>query len=144
MRKAFTMIELVFVIVVIGILVGVAVPKLAATRDDASISKAKTTVAAVRSALGAEKQKRILRGNFDKIKTLGDASNVFDTFDGGDDRVLEYPVKKCDTGKTSCWEISGSGEATQYIYKLPSSGEVTFQVENNRFVCKSGDCSKLE
>jgi len=33
-RKAFTMIELVFTIVIIGILASVAIPKLAATRDD--------------------------------------------------------------------------------------------------------------
>lgn len=38
MKKAFTMIELIFVIVIIGILASVAIPKLAATRDDAKIS----------------------------------------------------------------------------------------------------------
>ncbi|ARR00092.1 type II secretion system protein [Campylobacter porcelli] len=36
MRSAFTMIELVFVIVVLGILASIAVPKFIATKDDAS------------------------------------------------------------------------------------------------------------
>ena len=38
-QKAFTMIELIFIIVIIGILGAVAVPRLMATRDDALISK---------------------------------------------------------------------------------------------------------
>ena len=36
-RTAFTMVELVFVIVILGILAAVAIPKLSATRDDAEI-----------------------------------------------------------------------------------------------------------
>ena len=39
MKNAFTMIELIFVIVILGILAAVAIPKFAATRDDAQVSK---------------------------------------------------------------------------------------------------------
>ena len=38
-KEAFTMVELIFVIVILGILAAVAIPKLAATRDDAYTAK---------------------------------------------------------------------------------------------------------
>jgi general secretion pathway protein G len=38
-KKAFTMIELIFVIVILGVLSAVAIPKLMATKDDANMVK---------------------------------------------------------------------------------------------------------
>lgn len=73
-RNGFTMIELVFVIVVLGILAAIAIPRLAATRDDAQIAKGRSDVAAIRSAIVSERQGRLLTGDSTFIATLDGAA----------------------------------------------------------------------
>ena len=146
-RKAFTMVELVFVIVVIGILTAVAIPKLAATRDDAEISKARATVASVRNAIATERQTRILRGDFTNIMSVNAGGAMFDTFsaDGQvppqNNSVLEYPLQPCASNTArSCWTAAGGGV---YTYTLPDGRTVNFSLLNasgaptNRFDCTS-------
>lgn len=69
-RAAFTMVELVFVIVIMGILAAVAIPKLAASRTDAEIAKGRANIAAVRSGVVTERQERLFRGDSTYAATL--------------------------------------------------------------------------
>jgi general secretion pathway protein G len=85
---AFTMIEIVFVITVIGILASVAMPRLSATRDDAVICKGRNEVASLRSAIASVYQTGLLRGARGYVSRLdgGVSANVegvmiFDTND---------------------------------------------------------------
>ncbi len=147
-HRAFTMMELVFVIVVIGILSAIAVPKFAATRGDAVIVKAKTTVASIRSAIATERQKRILRGTFSPIFRLSSSAtqggSIFDGFDGNTTTpVLEYaPLSCASSSSESCWRETTIGAGTtasptKYTFNLPVSGSVVFVLIDNRFNCET-------
>lgn len=103
-KSAFTMLELVFVIVVIGILAAIAVPRLMVTRTDAIIVKGKSQVSAIRNGISLQKSRNMLRGitnsvgsyypdKLDDVTSYGaDGQKLFYFNDGNSSNILEYPI----------------------------------------------------
>lgn len=89
-RPAFTMIELVFVIVILGILTTIAIPRLAASRDDAELVKGKNDIAAIRSSIITKRSQDILSGSGAKYPDLNSSSSSSTTELFGN--VLDYPI----------------------------------------------------
>ena len=73
MKKGFTMIELIFVIVILGILASVAIPRLAATREDAEISAA---VANLRTLVSDATAYYTAKGEFGSTVKWSEITNV--------------------------------------------------------------------
>ena len=84
-KSAFTMVELIFVIVIIGILASVAIPKLSSIKDGAKKSAEIATISAVATALdSANGEWSINEGSFtwgnkensSKLNSLGYPNNL--------------------------------------------------------------------
>lgn len=111
MKKAFTMIELIFVIVIIGILSAVAISKLSATRDDAKVS---VIITDARTAFGdlssyyTSKQASIW--NDDTNGTLTNATTV-SFFNPGCDGVLDFNKSKIVSSYSLC---NGEAECLKF------------------------------
>ena len=73
MKKGFTMIELIFVIVILGILASVAIPRLAGTRTDAEIA---ATVANLRTLLNDVASYYAVKGEFGTTVKWNEITNV--------------------------------------------------------------------
>ncbi|NPA60279.1 MAG: type II secretion system protein [Epsilonproteobacteria bacterium] len=133
LRYAFTMIELIFVIVVLGILSAVAFPKLSGVLEDANYASALATISSLRTAIVNERQSNLIKGDANYPPILDDASTSSHEklFDGNDSiSILQYPVySKAEMGgwmKTT----NNNGPTIGYEYYINDTTTVDFTYDN--------------
>jgi len=117
-RAGFTMIELIFVIVILGILAAVAIPKLAATRDDAKIAKGATELATAVADFGAYYTAQGAFAN-EAAGGAGQISNVFagDTTDmNASDTSITLPDAACISITALNSDNAGGSETINVAY----------------------------
>ncbi len=117
LKKAFTLLELLFVIVIIGVLASVAIPKFAGLSDNAKISAELSTAASVQVALDACHGEWIINeGTFTCGKDIDSASlnaNGYPASLDSGGSALAGILKQT----PSDWSVSGSNN-----YTGPASG----------------------
>ena len=151
-RHAFTMIELIFVIIVIGILAMIAIPKFSGVENQAVISSGRATVMSVRAAISTLRQKGFMLGNSSYITSLdaGVAANktgvkIFDNNGTAADTLLTYPIITKNT--SGGWMKTANNQYTYYVDSTPVI--FTYNSNDGTFTCPTNntpagkDCAKL-
>ena len=130
MKKGFTMIELIFVIVILGILAAVAIPKLALTRDDAEISKTASNIQTLISDLGSYYTSQ---GEFatdsDINKAVKKMSNVKTPVKAKDDECLEVRPGNNTSGEIGITVKTGG--LCEQVWRLPGLADVKTLIESS-------------
>ena len=147
MKRAFSIIELIFVIVIIAILASVAIPKLSATRDDAKASILAKAIQSVKSEISSAilANNRVPTTTNEMIKisnTLRDLSNfilvnnkVINIVDTDDNSSVckKITIDDSDISNIKLTIIDGAGDTAicKGVKRLIPDNNTSFTIAGN-------------
>lgn len=129
------MIELVFVIVVLGVIAGIAIPKFILSRDDAIIARTKTQIAAIRAAISAKYNERLLAGIPSYPSSLEPENS----------KMLFSSLLPQNPSKESAGDEGWSKSGVRYTYRYKNFiATFEYNAQKGTFACVDGNiCSEL-
>jgi len=149
--RAFTLIELIFVIVIIGILSAVAIPKFANLTTHAKDAAVKSTISSVQSGIENIHGQWIVNEDFTWEHELNDEGYPTKLDDGEPDifsYILKAPVRACGDKKAACWSEPDTNKY-RYYYTPDKYLQIEYNATNGSFECEDGgnisadECEKI-
>lgn len=132
MKKAFTMIELIFVIAILGVLAIVAIPRLVGSKEDAEITRVRAEIAAIRSS----------------IQTYRGANLLKQKGSGYPNALDEATIKQITNGtklSDKYWKVDQSGN-TLTVTISGQTATFTYNKDKGSLTCQDSEplCVKIE
>ena len=146
MQRGFSMIELIFVIVIIGILASLAIPRLFSGISDAKIAKAKTQIATIKSGIASKYSKNIISGKADECPYLENSVNdnlVFENVISGgiaeNQNDINWTLDSNNSNEIN-YTLRIENYEANFTYEVNASKDCPFKCVNS-----TGDlCNKLQ
>ena len=154
MKKSFTLIELIFVIVIIGLLASTAIPKFMQTKASASSASAKSVVSSLRTAIETKHGEWIIddtldssdgyssKGYPDKLDEASANTAGEDLFVGTSKmKILKNPIKSC--LDNDCWfkykADDTNNKVYYYAYRFTEDDNITleYNASTGEFKCNN-------
>lgn len=135
-KRAFSLIEMIFTIVIISILLAVSIPKLGNILSSSKIIEIKSDIVLIREAIIKYKNKMILKNEPYDLDVLDtDQENLFS-------KILTSPIIASSEQKIGAWSKIGTNKykifidnqnSVDFIYK---SSDFSFDCDLKNIFCK--------
>lgn len=151
MKSAFSLLELIIVVAIIGILASIAVPKLYTSRADATLLRLKADFTTINSAISAAKSEIFVKNATTSLFVLDEATPNADgepLFYCSNEQILACKSDTCCTAKILDRAIFASNTGwvktgqNKYRFHLSSKKSVDFEFKDGHLECLNSTLCK--
>ncbi|MDB2405598.1 hypothetical protein N9W00_01550 [Arcobacteraceae bacterium] len=130
MKKAFTIIEVIFIISILSLIIMVALPKLDQALGSSKIAQIKNDITMIREGIISYRNKMILKDESTIIEQLDDDNILLFN------KILTYPIVASDEQKANSWSKLSN---TRYKVWIDNYNSVEFQYDSSQYTFSCND-----